>query len=558
MKQLQSRAQLSLARDVDRENPGSHAHPFSEVAFPRGDERGGGSSLRAPRASEEKQGAGGAGRQRNAGRKTPSADLDGGGKEARKQEARKKLTRVPPRGSGRKNRGRNSKKAESERSGSARGSETKPSKDKGNMKRQRSGTAKKEKQEKEMKEKKNDKVFKENKNSDGRKRQGKRVKTMRKHPQDGGSGHAEGKKRTEKRVGATNKQNDKCVTKEKCTLAGGKCRTAEFVEKKPEKCTNQVERGCGKTCTCCLKSGNMKRQRSGTAKKEKQEKEMKEKKNDKVFKENKNSDGRKRQGKRVKTMRKHPQDGGSGHAEGKKRTEKRVGATNKQNDKCVTKEKCTLAGGKCRTAEFVEKKPEKCTNQVERGCGKTCTCCLKSAVRAKAKARRNGLSARSVRAACRVKPANSAREQRAAVAWNANTESGKESSAAAGRKAASAARGRKAEDEKHATGKQALNLRTNIAKSLLGFNPMPDRILKQTARETPEYQQNQCYAPTSTGSEEERGKLYYIRILIMTNQKWKGSLTRPDCNSDHQLLMADLRIRLKRLQKHHYVLNLPP
>ncbi|ROT82039.1 hypothetical protein C7M84_024800 [Penaeus vannamei] len=255
MKQLQSRAQLSLARDVDRENPGSHAHPFSEVAFPRGDERGGGSSLRAPRASEEKQGAGGAGRQRNAGRKTPSADLDGGGKEARKQEARKKLTRVPPRGSGRKNRGRNSKKAESERSGSARGSETKPSKDKGNMKRQRSGTAKKEKQEKEMKEKKNDKVFKENKNSDGRKRQGKRVKTMRKHPQDGGSGHAEGKKRTEKRVGATNKQNDKCVTKEKCTLAGGKCRTAEFVEKKPEKCTNQVERGCGKTCTCCLKSG---------------------------------------------------------------------------------------------------------------------------------------------------------------------------------------------------------------------------------------------------------------------------------------------------------------
>lgn len=127
------------------------------------------------------------------------------------------------------------------------------------MKRQRSGTAKKEKQEKEMKEKKNDKVFKENKNSDGRKRQGKRVKTMRKHPQDGGSGHAEGKKRTEKRVGATNKQNDKCVTKEKCTLAGGKCRTAEFVEKKPEKCTNQVERGCGKTCTCCLKSGKLMR-----------------------------------------------------------------------------------------------------------------------------------------------------------------------------------------------------------------------------------------------------------------------------------------------------------
>ena len=47
----------------------------------------------------------------------------------------------------------------------------------------------------------------------------------------------------------------------------------------------------------------------------------------------------------------------------------------------------------------------------------------------------------------------------------------------------------------------------------------------------------------------------YILLYIIINQKWKNALknakARPgaDCNTDHQLLVVDMQVRLKKLRK---------
>ena len=58
------------------------------------------------------------------------------------------------------------------------------------------------------------------------------------------------------------------------------------------------------------------------------------------------------------------------------------------------------------------------------------------------------------------------------------------------------------------------------------------------------------------------GKLKNQIDFIIINQKWQSSvkniksLAEADCNGDHQLLVADIKIRLKRLQKNSTPLRL--